>query len=241
MRCGWNARAPIALALTGVLVACRPAAPEPRGAPADRAMIDAARGVAAWLRSTHVRTGERAAWPDDAMRPSTQSLGLGSGGAGQVWFFAELSALTGDSNHAAAAREGAEMLLGEISRRDSLPLRGDLTLYRGAPGVAIALRAASRATGDPRYAEAYRFIATDLARRARERAEHVSWSDSNDVLFGDAGTGLFLLSAGRELRDTALVNAAAAVARTLVQRGVHAEEGMTWHRSAGSRFILPKF
>ena len=225
----------------GAMVACRPGAPAPGSATADRAMIEAARGVAAWLRSTHVRTAEGAAWPDDAMRPSTQSLGLGSGVAGQVWFFAELSALTGDSIHVAATREGAEMLLGELSRRDSLPLGGELTLYRGAPGVAIALQAASRATGDPRYAEAYRSIATDLARRARERADQVSWSDSNDVLFGDAGTGLFVLSAGRELRDTALVNAAAAVAHTLVKRGVHAEGGMTWHRSTGSRFILPNF
>ena len=204
-------------------------------------MIDAARGVATWLRSTHHAPDGRVIWPDDALRPSIQSLALGTGVAGQVLFFAELSVVTRDSVHLAAAREGADMLLRELSRRDSVPLGGELTLYRGAPGTASALWSAYRATGDARYADAYRVVASDLARYARARATGAAWSDSNDVLFGDAGTGLFLLSAAQELRDTSLLHAAAAVARTLVLRATADREGLTWYRGTGSRFILPNF
>ena len=203
-------------------------------------MLDAARGVAAWLRSTHLTSSGRAVWPADALRPSTHGLDLSDGVAGQVLFFSELHAFTRDTADLRAAREGAEMLLRELGRRDSLPMNGETTAYRGVPGLAVALRAAYRATGDSRYADAYRSVARDLARRARERAP-ASWSDSTDVLFGDAGTGLFLLDAGRWLGDTALVNAAAAVARTLVGLGIEDQGGLTWRRTVTSRFVLPNF
>jgi lantibiotic modifying enzyme len=205
-------------------------------------MIDAASGVAEWLRSTHHRSGSEAIWPDDAMRPSVQSLDLADGVAGQVWFFSELYSVSRDSRDLAAVREGAEMLMREIERQGSVPpMDGETTLYRGVPSAAIALRAAHRATNEPRYGAAYRSIANDLARRARTGATSASWSDSLDVLFGDAGTGLFLLEAGRELRDTTLVNTAVAVARTLAQRGIAEHGGLTWRRMTNSRFILPNF
>src|SRR5687768_3451246 len=68
-----------------------------RVALADTAMLDAARGVAAWLRSTHQTSSGHAVWPTDAMRPSTHGLDLSDGVAGQVLFFSELYAFTRDT------------------------------------------------------------------------------------------------------------------------------------------------
>ena len=206
----------------------------------DRVMLDAARGVAAWLRSTHQTTPGRGAWPADALRPGMHTLDLSDGVAGQVLFFSELYAVTRDSADLRSVRDGAEMLLRELGRRDSLPMSGETTVYRGVPGLALALRAAHRATNDARYADAYRSVARELALRARAAAVP-SWSDSIDVIFGDAGTGLFLLDAGRVLGDTSLVNVAVAVAQTLVGRGIPEHGGLTWRRTRTSRFMLPNF
>ncbi len=222
-----------------VLAACRSGA-RGRAAPTDTAMLDAARGVAAWLRATHTTASGQAAWPADALRPGTHTLDLSDGVAGQVLFFSELYAVTGEAADLRAGRDGAEILLRELQRRDALPMKGETTVYRGVPGLAIALRTAYRATNDTRYADAYRSVARDLGGRARNTTP-ASWSDSIDVLFGDAGTGLFVLEAGRVLGDTALVHAAAAVARTLAARGVADHGGLTWRRTRTSRFVLPNF
>jgi lantibiotic modifying enzyme len=234
--CRWIGGAAVGIFALG----CRPHAIPNERLSTDEALLDAARGVATWLRSTHSADAGGVIWPADALRPSLQSLDLSTGVAGQVLFFSELYAATRDSADLRTAREGADLLMQELRRRDSVPMRGEATLYRGLPGIGVALRAVYRATGNPRYADAHRSVAHDLARRARAVAR-ASWSDSNDVMFGDAGTGLFVLEAGRVLRDTTLLNTAAAVAHTLVRRGIPEHGGLTWRRSENSQFVLPNF
>jgi lantibiotic modifying enzyme len=226
--------------LLPALSACRAPVSARPAAPSEREMMRAARDVGAWLRSTHRETADGPLWPDDALRPGVQSMSVSSGVAGQVVFFSELYRATGDSADLRASRQGADMLLRALSGADSAALARETTLYGGVAGVGVALRAAHLATRDRRYADAHRAIAGDLARRARG-AGPAAWSDANDIMFGDAGTGLFLLEAGRELGDTALVATGVAVARTLVQRAMPERGGLTWYRGASSRFVLPNF
>ena len=182
-------------------------------------------------------------WPADLLGQASFPAGLGDGTAGIVLFFLNLHETTGDPDHLSIALAGADHLLSTIpatlGNLDALPIQ--TSLYSGFPSVALALHDAFARTGDERYGSGVRSIVDLVHAHAQRDADGAWWSTYNDVLNGNAGTGLFLLFAARELAHDPSLELAVAAGRKLLSRRIESEYGRTWKLREDSRFILPNF
>ena len=196
-----------------------------------------ARRIGNWLVS--LPPAADGAWPADALRPGA-SMSLGEGTAGITLFLAELHRATNDTVYARAMRRGADALLAglpaEFARTGFPP---NTSLYYGAPGMAFALLHVHAFTGDARYRSGALRVVQWLQEQ-HTRREPPAWSDFNDVLFGDAGTALFLLHAAHTLGEDNPGTAAAA-GHALLQRAQRTEHGRYWPLRHGTDTNLPNF
>jgi lantibiotic modifying enzyme len=69
----------------------------------------------------------------------------------------------------------------------------------------------------------------------------VEWSSVTDVIGGNAGTGLFLLYAFRELRDKRWLDLAALAGDRLIETGIKTETGTKWAFSSDRSRLMPNF
>jgi hypothetical protein len=221
------------LVLTGA-ISCRVA---------PREELTVATDVARWLDAAAVTTDAGVRWPADHADPQTFPVGLGDGSAGIVLFFLNLHDATDDPNHLSAALAGADHLLSSIpaslGNLDALPV--PTSLYSGFPAVALALHEAFERTGDERYRGGVRRIIDLVHGHAQRDADGAWWSTYNDVLNGNAGTGLFLLFAARELGHDPSLELATSAGRKLLSRRIETAYGRTWKLREDSRFVLPNF
>ncbi len=179
-------------------------------------------------------------WVEDT---SVVSLSLGSGVAGIVRFYLALAEETGDSMATATARSGADWLL---LRVDSLAAESSEasragSLYGGLPGVAVVLTEAADQLGDEGYRDGARKLTEAVHQSGRRVADGVEWSAYNDVLFGGAGTGLFLLWAAESLDHGESLQLAVAVGETLAARAVADSGGLNWSLRRDRDIVLPNF
>jgi hypothetical protein len=210
-------------------------APEAQSAPGR--YLSAARDVGVWLQSLGSGDGPV---PDDALRPGT-SASLAEGEAGVALFLHELALATGDPRTERAAARAADRLVArlpvEMAREGFPPSTG---LYYGAPGVALALLRRHETTADPRHLAAVSDVVDWLVSREGPSTAP-GWSDFNDVLFGDAGTALFLLAATDALdRDDARARAIDA-GHALIARARPEHGGLAWVLREGGDSNLPNF
>ena len=225
-----------------LLAVAAPAAPTiaTRQTPADAATVDltpdeprhdaspyeVAREVGHWLSSNAVETDTGLVWPVDVDRRAGESdplrpdLSLYSGSPGVVLFFLELAYATrADPDHAADldrlmnyARAGADALIAECDRRSSGTDLPPLGLYTGLAGLGFTFTEVWKATNDAKVRSAAERCVDRLLTRAEAQGEpdgagesgrapgaRVRFGPSTDIISGDAGIGLFLLYAAREL------------------------------------------
>lgn len=222
-----------------LFLTCTPAEdPEPRP------YLEAAQQTAAWLDSVSIAMPEGTAWPADVLRPDTVvTHTLGDGVPGIVVFFLELHRATQDGAYLNQARRGADYLLTTLPgsvQLDASPRLG--SLYADVPGTSFALYETFKATGDARYRDGAIQGVTLLHETATETDEGVYWDETyNDVLYGTAGTGLFLLYAAREMGHAASQALAAQAGQTLLRRARPEQGGLTWLFREDRDFILPNF
>lgn len=214
-------------------------APEPKPRP----YLDAAVGVAQWLRSTIVETDYGRVWPDDRRQPGEISPGLGNGVAGRVMFFRALYDATGDDIYLGDLRLGANYLVARlpdyIEDADADP--GIAGLYSGLPGIGFALTEAYLVTHDPRYHETALKCVVELHRLARAAHPGTNWNSRHDILGGAAGTGCFLLYAADKLHQGPSATLAARAADWLLSQAIPDSGGLTWTVGGNMDFILPNF
>lgn len=80
-----------------------------------------------------------------------------------------------------------------------------------------------------------------LAARAKTVGDGVEWSDSNDIISGTAGTGLFLLHVAKIWNDRTLGALAVRAGRRLLETAQPAEGGLMWFPSASLQRNYPNF
>lgn len=203
-----------------------------------RPYLDLAVQCARWIDRSTQTTEHGLAWPADPLKPESVSTDFYNGMPGVVAFYAALHAASGDARWSERARGGADYLAHQMTRDPDDLGAG---LYVGLAGLGYTFDTVARAGGGERYAAHARQAAALLARTARQADGGVEWSDVHDIVGGTAGTGLFLLEAGRAWNDPALVALAAKAGHRLIAAGVPAEGGRMWHMSDSRRVNFPNF
>ena len=202
---------------------------------AERPYYDVSLQAARWIESSAIRTPQGTAWPSDPRDAKTVRTDLYSGTPGIVLFFIEAFHATGDRSYLDMARSGAEYLIAKM------PEEKGNGLYEGLSGIGFALLEAGKATGDKKMQQAARQCVDWIRSRARARGKGIEWSETTDIISGNAGTGLFLLYAARELKDTRLRDLAAQAGRRLMELGKPENGGLKWAMAPDYPNLMPNF
>ena len=205
----------------------------------DGRYLDAAIKAARWLRATAIPGEGGTTWP--AVPPDAKTAGrsLYTGMPGVVLFFIELHRATGDRAWLDLAAAGADHLAATIP--DSATNPGDAGLYTGLGGVAFVLDEAAAATGRATYRTASAKALGVVIAAAHEAGAGAEWSETTDIVSGNAGTGLYLLRAARTHRSTAARDLAARVGRRLMERDHRPGDGSLWMMSPSFTRNMPNF
>jgi lantibiotic modifying enzyme len=204
----------------------------------ERPLLDEARDVGKWLRATAQPVAGGLAWAGTPGGP--QALGqlnstLYSGTPGVALFFIELHLATGDAADLATARAGADWLITRID------LEKQAGLYTGLAGIGFTLTETWKATGDAKYRDAANRVVDRIASMAKPVGDGVEWSPVTDIISGTAGTGLYLISAARDLKRPDALELATRAGRRLIQQKVIVEGGAKWAMAESQPRLYPNF
>jgi hypothetical protein len=204
-------------------------------------VLGLAEDVGKWLGTQAQRGPQGFSWPDDALNPETAGYDLASGVAGKVVFFAALQKATGNADYLDLALGGADYLLSILD--DPAAFEGNArrtSLYSGIAGIGVALLQVRQ--HDPKYQEAVAKIVDRLQEWGVETPTGMMWSDEfNDLIYGDAGTALFLAYAAEQTGNEIARDMAGQGARFLLSQGREAEQGVYWLFRRSKPFNLPNF
>ncbi len=216
----------------------RPAVSQGRE-PAKAVYRDAALRVARWLQANELRAGSVLSWPavpsSDKLLASAE---LYSGVSGIVLFFLEAYHTTGTGDFLQTARGGADYLLTRLADAKAIPSPG---LYTGLAGVGFALDRTFAASRDGKYRHGVEQCLRRIASQAMKSGGGVTWNETNDIIAGSAGIGLFLLYAARELQDPSYLDLAAQAGRRLLEIGIPEQGGRKWRMDAQFARLMPNF
>ncbi len=204
-----------------------------------RPYLDLATRCASWIDQSTQRNADGMAWPADPLKPTTIGLDLYNGMPGVVSFFANLYHAGGDVRWRDRAQQGGAFLVAETARRGSAAVGGGL--YTGLAGLATTYRTLEATKIGPQWSEAARQAAKELAAMAKSTGDGAEWSDSNDIISGTAGIGLFLVDAAAAWKDKELANLAVQAGRKVLKNAQPAEGGLMWFPSASLQRNYPNF
>jgi lantibiotic modifying enzyme len=157
-----------------------------------------------------------------------------------VPFLLELHATTGDEWFLAQAVAGADYIAAALVTDELFDdsSKTPLGLYEGASGLSYVLELVHRASGRAKYRVAAVRCVEAIKRRTVGGA---SWGETNDVISGAAGTGLFLLWWARAAHDPSAVTLARGAGEALLARGREASGGTMWRMDSTEPRYLPNF
>jgi lantibiotic modifying enzyme len=195
-------------------------------AASDRPYLTAAEKAGHWIEKSAIRKDTGTVWPSDPADLKTVNTGLYSGTPGPILFYLEAYHATGDKKFLEVARSGADYLLSVIqSQRQA-------GLYTGLSGIGYTLFATYHASGDTKYKEGAVQCVKQIQQTAKKVGAGVEWPGGMDIIGGGAGTGLFLLYAAHELKDSSATDTAVQAARRLVELGKPENGGLKWMLTA---------
>jgi lantibiotic modifying enzyme len=211
---------------------------------ADRSYLKAAEQAAGWIRTTAVKTEQGIAYPADPTDGKSIVTNLYSGMPGIALFFLEAYHATREAAYLKDARSAADYLIAHLDDEK------EPGLYVGIAGIGFALLETYKATGDEKYKQAtLRVIrrlkesarSIDIMPQNRRLIRGADWNDTTDIIAGSAGTGLFLLYAAKELKDSALRNLAARAGTQLIALGKAEAGGLKWAMNKDFPRLMPNF
>ena len=204
-------------------------------------VLDLAEDVGRWLTATAISGPRGISWPDDALNSELVGYDLAAGVAGKVLYFVALYRATGNSGYLDIALGGADYLVAAID--DPGTFDGNsrrASLYSGISGVGVALLHVRH--HDPKYEQALARIVDRLQDWGAESVAGLRWSDDfNDLIYGDAGTALFLAYVGEQTNNEAALAMSQQGARFLLGQAQETETGLFWYFRRRKPFNLPNF
>jgi lantibiotic modifying enzyme len=233
-----------ALAGTSALVGLPPAlraqleavAPDATGRPHVENALRAAR----WLEQSAQRLPNGTAWPVDPLVPKEIQTDMYSGRPGVVLFLLELHGATGERRWLDQACAGADYLVATLPEKLSSETE-NAGLYTGVAGIAYVLEETARIADRAVYRTSAKRALEMLKTSAVPTGAGVAWNNSNDIISGSAGIGLYLLWAHARYHDDAALALAAKGARRLTEVGIPANGGLKWSFAPGQARTLPNF
>lgn len=201
----------------------------------ERPYLKAALEAARWIGSSSLETEKGRTWPAVPGEQESNGNTLYSGNPGVVLFYLEAYNSTGDGSFLDEATAGADYLLSTLS------LEKTAGLYTGISGVGYALAETYRFSRDERYLEGLKMCLKFLQDQAVEKGRGIQWSDTTDIISGNAGTSLFLLYAAQALKENNWRNLAVRAGRRLQELGQEAEGGMKWAMHPEYPRLMPNF
>ncbi len=206
-------------------------------------VLELAEDVGHWLASHATPTPAGITWPDNALEPETSSYDLASGVAGKVVYFTALYRATKKPDYLDMARGGADYLVSAVqdpASFDENPRRA--SLYTGISGIGVALLHVQEHLPDPIYKQTVTRIIEQLEEWSIPEASGLRWSDEfNDLIYGDAGTALFLSYAAEQTGDEKARDMAQQSAQFLLGQAQQTEDGSYWYFRRSKPFNLPNF
>ena len=197
--------------------------------------------VGDWLIAQSQAQSTGSAWPADARRFDAIAHDLGSGTAGIVVYFLALHAATGDERFLETAEQGGQYLASLLDDPDGT-FSGSrrASLYSGVAGVGVAL--ALLAEQRPGFSADVDRVVALLDDWGVAEPGGLHWSDEfNDLLFGDAGTTLFLAWRAHLRDDERALQLAVSASRLLSSRAEDGDRGRYWRFRRSKPFNLPGF
>ena len=201
----------------------------------DSPYLSAAEDAARWVRASAIKTDAGITWPSDPADSKSVNSALYSGSPGVVLFLLELHQATGKREYLDDARAGGDELLARLAKETQTGL------YSGVAGIGFALGEIYRGTGDEKYRDGVRTTLRMLSQRAAVVGTGVQWNEITDIIAGSAGTGLFLLHAGKTLQDPDATRLAARTADRLIELGVAEHGGLRWSMDPKFPRRMPNF
>jgi lantibiotic modifying enzyme len=119
--------------------------------------------------------------------------------------------------------------------------QNDNGLYTGLAGIGFALIETYKVTRDEKYRSAALRIAQLFKDRAGRVGKGIEWNESTDIISGNAGIGLFLLYAARELGDNTLQQLATQAGQRLIELGQAEAGGTKWAMNKSFPRLMPNF
>jgi lantibiotic modifying enzyme len=195
------------------------------------AAVDAAK----WIRTSRLETTFGVTWPADPRDPKTVSTALYRGSPGVILFLLELNQATGDRAYLDDAKRAADELMTKINTETRMGL------YDGLAGIGFALGETWRATKDERYHRAAVSVARLLAKNAGVVGIGVQWNNTNDIMSGSAGIGLFLLYMDDLFHDSESRTFAVRAGTRLLDVAIAEKGGSKWTADLAFRRVVPNF
>lgn len=230
----WLASATAAAAAIGLPPGLAAGALGPRSG---RRYLDLALWAARWIERSRQTTDRGAIYPADPLKPDSIGLDFYNGMPGVTTFHAALAHCTEAPEWLAAARAGADTLIAMVEQNGGI----DAGLYTGLAGLAYTLDCVAAAGGGAHYHQAAVRLTDRIVANAQRDASGVRWSDSWDIISGAAGTGLYLLHAGRARRDPALISLAQQAGTMLLAAAEQRDAGLMWYPAAAFKRNYPNF
>lgn len=208
----------LALASAPVLLAQAPTPTDP--------LRDTIRGAVAWIarQAVPVRNVEGAVlFPATEGAKTPPSTIVYGGSAGVLIFLENVAAVLDDPT----ARELADRTMKglqsarRVNARDqvswsSASMMGTSGLYTGDAGVGQAFLVRHVLRGDAKALAAAVDVGDALLAQARTDGDELSWGNQTDIIFGSAGTALFLLELAQVSKEPRFLAAAKAAGRGLI-------------------------
>jgi lantibiotic modifying enzyme len=200
-----------------------------------RPYLESALQAACWIRASAVQTGKGTTWPAVPENEKSINNSLYSGTPGVVLFFLEAYYSTGNKTFLADARAGADYLLATLEEEKGTGL------YVGVSGIGFVLEETFKATQDEKYREGVEQCLEYVRNNALKKGKGVEWSPTTDIISGTAGTGLFLIYAAREWKDSSLLDLAVQAGQRLMELGQAEGGGTKWAMDPGYPRLMPNF
>lgn len=211
-----------------------------RAAEAEKVLL-LAEDVGRWISGAAILNASGRGWPDDALAPEHTGYDLASGVAGKVVYFAALYKATGKDEYLLEAKQGADFLISVID--DPAQFDGDhrrASLYTGLAGVGVAFLHVREV--EPKYAAALRRVLDILDDWSVSDKDGTHWSERfNDLIYGDAGTVLFLTQLSKLAGYSRAGELAQQGGHFLLTQAIREGDKSRWLFRRDKEFNLPNF